>query len=481
MAHARLFRSIRFEYRIAFIYFLLGFTWIYFSDTFFGSIIKDKDYLVSINIIKGVAYIIITTILLFILVRRHIRELNRAERIIKEHSLELEEQNIEYKQLNDELQKAKEGVEASNNLKTTFLHNISHEIRTPMNAIVGFSDLLDNPDLAPGKRERYISIIQNSSHQLLSIVTDILTISTLETKQEKINITPVCVNSVILDLLAIFKNQSMDRNISLVAKPQLINRLSTIYTDQTKLAQILTNLIMNAVKFTREGEIEFGYTRKDNELEFYVKDTGIGIKQDVIGTVFDRFRQADESIRVEYGGTGLGLSISKGFIELLGGEIWVTSEFGKGTTFYFTIPYNVVGDSGGNPATPKQHGIAVKTKYTILIAEDDESNYLYMREVLHEIGFEVLRSVNGKQAVEMCKTNPAVDLVLMDIKMPVMNGYDAAKQIKEYRPNLPIIAQTAYAMEYEKDKFGGTTFDDYMTKPINLDKLRRVLVKYANL
>jgi len=249
----------------------------------------------------------------------------------------------ERKQAELELIKAKEKAEEGDHLKTAFLQNMSHEIRTPLNAITGFSSILSNPDLSEEKKQRYLMIIQNSSFQLLSIVTDILTISAIETKQEKLNIGPVVINHLIDDLHTIFKQKALNQQISLYTKKQLEDKDAKIYTDKTKINQVFTNLIINALKFTNQGYIEFGYELKNEgeqaEIEFYVKDTGIGIKSEMHQKIFERFRQADESIQADYGGTGLGLSISKGFIKLLGGKIWVKSEPDKGATFYFTIPY----------------------------------------------------------------------------------------------------------------------------------------------
>ena len=242
-----------------------------------------------------------------------------------------------------ELIKAKENAEENNRLKTSFLQNMSHEIRTPLNAICGFSEFLNKPEFSKEKQDSFVAIIQNSSQQLLSIVSDVLTISSLETKQEKVNTATVCINHVLSNLLVIFKQQAINKNISFYVKPQLNDKQSEIYTDKTKIIQVLTNLLSNALKFTPEGFIEFGYNLKTDkasaELEFYVKDSGIGISQENHEKIFERFRQADLSTNIKYGGTGLGLAISKGFVELLGGKIWVQSVPAKGSVFYFTIPY----------------------------------------------------------------------------------------------------------------------------------------------
>ena len=388
--------------------------------------------------------------------------------------------------LHYELIIAKEQAEESDKLKTAFLQNISHEIRTPMNAIIGFSEMLDDPNLSPEKRKSYTTIIIDCSNKLLSIITDILTISSLETKQEKIDIQKVCINSIIIDLFAIFKTLAYNQNISLYVKKRLTDKQSEIYTDNTKIAQILTNLITNALKFTHEGFIEFGYElikdltaseRPAGVLQFYVKDTGIGIKTDLQLKIFERFRQADLSTSKNYGGTGLGLSISKGFVELLGGKIWVQSELKKGSIFYFTIPYKPVYEVELTNLLNKQN----ENLPAILVAEDDEYNYLFFEELLNNLDFKLIHAKNGKEAVDICKTNPNINLILMDIRMPIMDGHTSAKQIKDFRPDLIIIAQSAYSMEQYNEKYSDNPFDDYITKPINGDELKRKLMKYINI
>jgi len=368
---------------------------------------------------------------------------------------------------------AKEKAEENEKLKTAFLQNMSHEIRTPMNAIIGFSKLLDKPELSIEKRKSFTSIIVNSTNQLLSIVTDILTISSIETKQEKLNIKAVCINNIIVDLLAIFKTQAFNQNISLYAKQQLTDRQSEIYTDNTKITQILSNLITNALKFTHEGFIEFGYNLKGSELEFYIKDSGIGIKTEMQEKIFERFRQANENINKKYGGTGLGLAISKSFVELLDGKIWVQSELEKGSTFYFTIPYKPVHEIDKTNSPTQQN----ENFPTILVAEDEECNFLLIEELLSDMDLKLIHAKDGKETVEICQTNPKIDLILMDIKMPIMSGHEAAKRIKEFRPDLVIIAQSAYGLEQEMEKYSGI-FDDYVTKPINDDELQQKMNKY---
>lgn len=408
----------------------------------------------------------------------------------EEYPIRLEGRNIPYKgrmvrvvefrditeQKNAELEilKAKERAEESDMLKTAFLQNMSHEIRTPLNAICGFTDLLNNPDVTAEKRERFISIIQNSSNQLLSIVSDILTISSLETKQETINIEPVCINDLMINLQTIFKQQAANRGLMLDVNLGLSRELSFAKTDKTKLTQILTNLLSNSMKFTHKGYIQFGYDVVEknglSSLQFYVKDTGIGIQAEMHEKIFDRFRQADLSISKNYGGTGLGLSISKGLVTLLGGQIWVQSTQGEGSVFYFSVPYNPVCTVVAGIEVPEVR----KDHKTVLVAEDGEYNFVYIEELLLDLNYTVVRAENGRQAVELFKSNKEISLILMDIKMPIMDGHTAAKQIKQISPHMRIIAQSAYALDKEIEMYSDV-FDDYITKPINKNELIKKL------
>jgi PAS domain S-box-containing protein len=384
------------------------------------------------------------------------------------------------KKVEDELIKAKEKAEESDKLKTAFLQNMSHEIRTPLNAISGFSGILNKPDLSEEKRKNFVSIIQSSSKQLISVVTDILTISSLETRQEKANLNKTVINKILADLHAVFNQQAISQNVSLYLKQQLNDEQSEIYTDKTKLTQLLSNLLSNALKFTHEGFVEFGYTLVETlhatSLQFYVKDSGIGIKSEFQEKIFERFRQADNSINKLYGGTGLGLSISKAFVELLGGKIWVQSEFEKGSTFYFTIPYKPVKEININTSSAKQN----EHFKTIIVAEDEEYNFLLIKELLDDYDLKLIHTKNGNETVETFKANPIIDLILMDIKMPIMTGYEAARIIKSIKPDLPIVAQTAYALQHERAQFK-EIFNDYIVKPINEDDLKQIVMKYIKI
>ena len=284
----------------------------------------------------------------------------------------------------------------------------------------------------------------------------------------------MCINDVLVELLAIFSAQSQNQNVSLFVKQQLSDRDSTVTTDKTKVTQILTNLLSNALKFTHAGQIEFGYTLDESEsyLKFYVKDTGVGINRELQEKIFERFRQADITISKKYGGTGLGLSISKGFIQLLNGKIWVESEPNQGACFFFTIPYQPINESVVEDKLKKhpQH-------HSILIAEDEEYNYLFIEELLIETGYRLIHAKNGEEALSLFKENDSICLVLMDIKMPIMDGYTCTKLIKEQNSQIPVIAQSAYALAHEIKKYRDI-FDDYITKPIQKEELFKKINQY---
>ncbi|PHQ56085.1 MAG: hypothetical protein COC16_03905 [Lutibacter sp.] len=386
------------------------------------------------------------------------------------------------KEAKEKLIVAKEKAEESDRLKIEFLNNMSHEIRTPMNGILGFSQLLNNPDLSVEKRTNFTSIIQNCGKQLLHIIDDILEISRLGTKQVKVIEEEVCLNDALLELFSIFDIKAKENKTPLYLKKSLSNKQSTIFIDKTKLIKIISNLLENALKFTNQGFIEFGYNLKkrgDKEvLEIYVKDSGIGIKPEKHQLIFERFSQAEKELSKNVGGLGLGLSIAKENTELLGGEISVKSKIMEGATFLVTIPYKPVNLSTNNSI--QNNHLEKKAKYTILIAEDEEVNYLFLEIILTEkmkLNCSILHAKDGLEAVEMCKNNSDIDFVFMDIRMPRMNGYEATKQIKKMQPNLPIIALTAYSTSEDREKAMAAGCSDFISKPIKKELLLKTVDK----
>ena len=423
----------------------------------------------------------------------NISERKKNQAILYENEKRLKEQNEEYLTLNeelvernirvaemyDELLRAKEKAEENDRLKSAFLANISHEIRTPMNGLVGFSELIIQPDLDDESKKSYAEIINKSCNQLLSIINDVIDISKIETNQVTTNETNVLLNHLLSNIYQFFLPTAKSNNIQLVFANKDINDDIAILVDEVKLTQIMNNLVNNAIKFTSSGKIEFGYDINSEFLEFFVKDTGIGIEAKDYELIFDRFRQVDLGMARNYGGTGLGLSISKAFVEKMGGRIWLDSKVSEGTTFYFTIPYKPIINKEKKKLTINEKQLAIHDT-NILVAEDEDINFMYVKVLLDSLGFKVVRAENGKRAVDIFTNNPKFDIILMDIKMPIMGGIEATKIIKSINASVPIIATTAYALSEEKDKFLAAGCDDYISKPLRPNDLMSVINKFIN-
>jgi len=377
---------------------------------------------------------------------------------------------------------AKEKAEESDNLKTAFLSNMSHEIRTPMNAIVGFSQLLNNPNFDQDKKDVFVEQININSESLLKLIEDIIYISKIEAGKVEITKTECLINKLLKELHTSFieHKRRMDKeHLNLELKLGLDEPDLIIHTDPQRLKQVITNLLGNALKFTEEGTVEFGYTVKnDGFLQFYVKDTGMGIKKEKLSYVFDRFTKVSATKTKLYGGTGLGLSITKHLVEHLGGKIKVDSIENKGSLFVFTHPYEKhhIDHGKSSRATQTSYEEFLENTY-ILVAEDEEINFLFLKETLHQSGAKVEWAKNGQEAVDMA-LNTEYDLILMDMKMPIMDGYDATRKIKKLKPNMTIIAQTAYALPEEQKKGYDVGCDFYLSKPIDPIVLINTIKKY---
>ena len=372
----------------------------------------------------------------------------------------------------NELMAAKEKAEESDRLKSAFLANISHEIRTPMNGIIGFSELLKDPHLTGEEMEEFIGLINESGQRMLNLINDLLDISLIDANEARLEIAETSVNTLMGNLQAFFKPEAGKRGLRLSYSTGLPDCESIIMTDSAKLNQILTNLIQNALKFTSKGGIDFGYTRNDGMLEFFVIDSGIGIPQNKIERIFDRFHQVDNTLTRDHEGAGLGLSISKAFVELFGGTIKVEAVEGAGSNFTFTVPYTPLNELEDS-ALSTQHSAL---HFNILIAEDDAVSTLLLKKSFKGENITFLCAENGWEAMELVQHHPEINLVLMDIKMPIMNGYEATRLIKEHSPLLPVIVQSAFTSKEEKQKAKEAGCDAFITKPINKRELL-VLIK----
>ncbi len=386
----------------------------------------------------------------------------------------------EKKKVEAELILAKDRAEESDFLKSAFLANMSHEIRTPMNAILGFSQLLEASDLEDDEKKEYLHYIHKRGNDLLNIINDILIISRIDAHQLTIQKTEGDINALLDEIIEIFSGKNAFENYKSVKLfiSSKLQQKNIVITDFARVQQILVNLVGNALKFTIQGSVEFGCSVENTLIIFYVKDTGIGIPYDKKGVIFERFRQLEEnSISRQYGGTGLGLSICKGLIELLNGEIWLESEVGKGTTFYFAIPYQASKQKTKIiiPDSTENYDFSDKL---ILVVEDDEFNAMLLIKYMQLAKANYLLVPNGNTAIELYKKNPNIDIVLLDLQLPDISGYEVAKTIIEFDPNAKLIAQTAYA--YPEDKVAAYAVGccDYITKPIRMEKLFSMINKH---
>lgn len=391
-------------------------------------------------------------------------------------------ENITEKQVTfDKLKEAKEKAEESNRLKSVFLQNISHEIRTPMNAIIGFISMLKESPVDEETRDRFYEIINTSGERLISTVNALIDISQVETQQIKVYNSEVNLREILTNYVDSATPLAAKRNNKITCTSKYFTAEVWLYSDRNLLASIFTNLIANAIKFTSNGTIEIGSRDEGNDIVFFIKDTGIGIPKHRLDAIFDRFVQADSSLSRSYEGSGLGLSIAKAYAQLLGGDVSVESEEGKGSTFFFNIP-KVEVKKLKKRETNQTKGTegSLHQGSRILVVEDDELSYLFLKKLLEEKGLEIVYAANGADAIKMVRNDTEISLVLMDIKMPEMSGEEATRQIRTFNRDIPIIAQTAFAMPADRNRFIEIGCNDYISKPIERDKLIRLLEKYLN-
>ncbi len=403
--------------------------------------------------------------------RKSIEErLKAANRELKNRNEEYAALNEEYATQNEELQEAKEKAEEADRLKSAFLANMSHEIRTPMNAIMGFSSLLERGQTTPEKGKQYAEIIKRRSNDLLKIIDDILDISKIEANQMVMSPTVGNVSKLLDEILEYTLTKTevdTNSNVRISIVNQLVDN-PIIVTDFGRLKQVLFNLTENALKFTHQGSIEIGCNKHSSGmLLFYVKDSGTGIPLEMHDTIFERFQQAHKNVNI--GGTGLGLAICKGIVNLLGGDIWIESEEGKGSTFFFTISHTLPNTVEIEPETTNNNSQAING--TILIVEDDETNASYLKEILVQKGANTLVAETGRKALQLIAENPNISVILLDLKLPDYNGLELIKHFRKISPKVQIIIQSAFATNEDKQLGIKHGCRGYLTKPINPDNL----------
>jgi signal transduction histidine kinase/CheY-like chemotaxis protein len=386
----------------------------------------------------------------------------------------------------EEIRTALEKARESDRLKSVFLANMSHELRTPLNAVIGFSQLISEDSTIEEVLE-FNKHIQKGGYHLLDIIEDILNISLLESGNVEISNVDINLGHFMDELfnkgkITQEKMQKEQLGFYHISPPASLQ--CTVHADAQKLHQVLHNLIKNAFKFTPEGSVHIGVEKISEDhgdvVRFFVRDTGIGIKKEKQTIIFDLFRQVDESHTRSYGGTGLGLSVSNKLVDLMGGEIKVESEPEKGSVFFVALPckeFKKEIKDGGQEVVEEMTRLAEGK--TVLVAEDEESNFELLNIHLEQLGLDVLWAKNGREAVELVKENDHIGLVLMDIKMPLMTGLEATEIIRKLKPQLPVIAQTAYAMPQDNENALRSGCTDIITKPIKIEELKKILEKYA--
>ncbi len=385
---------------------------------------------------------------------------------VNEMNSEMEESLAQLEESNDQLEIALQKAEESDKLKTSFLQNISHEVRTPLNAIMGFLNLIkENNTTNDCNQDEFIDLTIKSGRRLLHIISDIVELSQIDAGLSKVNETPTNLEELFEEVYSNYLHKSNNTQIELILKNALKGQAAQVYMDQPKLVQILNNLLSNGLRFTKEGSVVLSCMADKDVLTIQVKDTGIGIEPDKIEYIFERFKQVEMDLSRSYGGLGIGLTIVNGLVKCMSGSIEVRSDFGKGTEFIVKLPYKPV-ENSEEITSMKTHSENKKMS-KVLIAEDDQHNYLYLERILKYKDLEIVHAWNGEEAVDLFKAHADIQMVLMDIKMPVMDGLQAFQRIKEINPEVPVIAITAYALNEEKAKFTSYGFDGYLTKPVS--------------
>lgn len=422
---------------------------------------EDTETIRRIQTQKGWFYVGATAVLLYYLICNSLQKQKKT----RDRYLKATEKALE---------KAKE----SDRLKSAFLNNLSHEIRTPMNSILGFSEMLREKNISQDDRERFALMIGQGGQRLLDVMNDIVNISTIESGQEVIWSDPVNVNALLCELHREYSGKVNPAQVVFECRSQLSDEETRVITDKAKLSQVLTHLVKNAVKFTRQGQIVLECQKKDNMLFFRVSDTGRGIDAEFQDIIFTRFRQVEADNSLENEGMGLGLPIARAYVELMGGDIWLESSPDRGSVFSFVIPWvpgtrdgALMEDGTSPPAGHARPG-------SILVAEDEYSNFLLIETLLAPYPYKLIHATNGRDAVEHCLQDQGIRLVIMDLKLPEMDGLEATRLIKKNRPALPVLAVTAYAMKNDGQKAIDAGCDAYLAKPIRRNELLEAVSRF---
>lgn len=471
-----------------------------------GNFLFVRNYNNNFIILNNIIYFItlfsfLNLLIYFLFIRKWVNNpLNLVRKILENNNTKAINSLVQYKgefgyigklfKNNKEheklLKKAKLKAEQNDKLKSVFLANLSHEIRTPMNAILGFTNLLKNDKLNTEDTKEYLETIEKSGNNLVLIINDLIEMSKIDAKQITPNYTSVDLNKCLDEIHETLKiTIPADKKIALVFEKDKSNNKIYVTIDETKVKQILVNLINNAIKYTDKGEISFGFEihSEQQEIHFYVKDTGYGISPEDQTLIFDRFKRIDNDYTTKSSGLGLGLSITKAYLDMMHGKIRLTSSIGNGSTFYFSIPLELATKKPKNKTKEKLSIISTSTtsQKRILIAEDDEINYLLLTKMLSPYkNLELIRARNGKEAVDIFTNDNKFDLILLDIKMPIMNGFEALEHIHKIKTTIPIIAQTAFSSGDDVKMITKSGFTDYILKPINREKLFELMNKYLN-
>ena len=452
------------------------------------SLLQQQQYYQKISYSVFIILLLLIIIFIYYLYSTNKKAKNKLEKLnnlleekVAKRTKHLSLEVTEHKQTSQKLLISKEKAEESERLKSAFLANMSHEIRTPMNGILGFANLLLSTDLSSENSTKYIDLINKSGLRLLNTINDIIAVSKIDSYQISINIEKVNLSEQMDEIYSFFEVQCREKGISLKMNNCILPSTVTAKTDKTKFVSILTNLINNAIKYTDKGEIIVDCTKERGQITFFVKDTGIGIPKERQDAIFNRFEQADIEDSYAREGSGLGLSISKSYIEMLGGKIWVESEVNKGSTFFFMLPLELEEDTISHEPPLELESSIEKSlnnnskKIKILIAEDDIISFNFFTTILRKRNYELLHAKTGTQTVEICKNNQDIDIILLDIRMPEMDGYEAVKEIRKFNKKVFVVAQTAYAFSFDKEKALESGCNEYISKPINRNKLFRII------